>query len=81
MMGGSATPLPLVNGQADEAARRSDRSAPAWEPIEARAFEQVAQLGDRARQLLDANRTNDAVQAIDEWVAASAAAHLAALNP
>ena len=81
IMGGSATPLPLLNGQADLAGRGDGHSAATWEPIEALALQHLALVENRVRQLLAAGRTEDVTGAIDEWVMATTAAHLAILNP
>ena len=81
MMGGSITPLPLLNGQVDAAGRDSSRPAASWEPIEALAFAHQASMVDRARKLLDAGRDHDAAQIIDQWVMAVTAAHLAVVGP
>lgn len=80
IMGGSVTPLPLLNGQVDAASRGSGRSAATWEPIEALAFQHQALMEDRARQLLDAGRAHDAARIIDEYVMTVTAAHLAVVG-
>ncbi len=81
MMGGSLTPLPLLNGRIDVAGHRSGRSAATWEPMEALAFQHQSLLEDRVRQLLDDGRSHDAARVIDQWVMATTAAHLAVLRP
>jgi hypothetical protein len=81
MMGGSVTPLPLLNGRVDAAGRGSGRSVATWEPMEALAFQHQSLLEDRVRQLLDDGRSHDATRVIDEWVMATTAAHLAVFRP
>ena len=81
MMGGSVTPLPLLDGRIDAAGRGSGRSAVTWEPMEALAFQHQSLLEDRLRRLLDDGRSHDAARVIDQWVMATTAAHLAVLGP
>ena len=81
IMGGSATPLPLLNGKAGVAGRGDGHSAATWEPIEALTLQHLALVEGRVRQLLEAGHHRDAVRVIDEWVMATTAAHLAILNP
>jgi hypothetical protein len=80
MMGGSVTPLPLSNGRVDAAGRGSGRSVVTWESMEALALQHQSLLEDRVRRLLDDGRSHDAAQVIDQWVMATAAAHLAVLG-
>ena len=81
LMGGSATPLPLLNGDADAAARADGHSPGTWEPVEALAFEHLALVEARVRQSLSVGSDDDARREIDEWVLATARAHLAIIAP
>lgn len=81
VMGGAATPLALLTGQADAEARRNHASAATWEPIEALAFGNLGLLEDRVRRLAESGRESEFAPAIDQWTLATTAAHLAILSP
>ena len=80
-MGGSATPLPLLNGEADAAARADGYSVTTWEPIEALAFQHFELVQDRVRALLAAGDDDRARKLTDEWGLATTRAHLAIIRP
>jgi len=81
IMGGSATPLPLLDGQADVAGRSDGHAAAAWEPIEALALQHLSLVEGRVQDLLEAGHHQDVAKTIDQWVMATTAAHLSILNP
>ena len=81
VMGGTATPLPLLTGEADAVARQNHAGAATWEPVETLAFGHLDLLADRVRRLAEAGREDEAAQAIDQWTLATTAAQLAILRP
>ena len=81
LMGGSITPLPLLDGAIDEVGRSHRRAAWAWEPVEALALQHLSLVENQVRKLLSADRRVDAARVIDQWVMATTAAHLAVLCP
>ena len=79
-MGGTRTPVALLNGDADALTRLQTRDFRSWEPIEGFAFLSQRLLERRVHGLLDAGQGQAAREALDQWVAASVRAHLAAMS-
>ena len=80
-MGGVRTPLALLNGEADKAARIEARGPRSWEAIEHFAFRSQRLMEQHVESLLKAGRTDEARTALDGWVAGCVRAHLAAITP
>ena len=80
IMGGSATPLPLLNGRIDVTGRDAACSPAKCEPIEALAYQHLALVQDHVRNLLSMGRRHDGARLIDKWIVDTTTAHLAILE-
>jgi len=79
-MGGTDTPLSLLNGEVFARSNQVQCSREICERIEAAAFGNQRLLEANILSLLDAERDGEATRVLNEWVSACTDSHLAVLD-
>lgn len=79
-IGGSETPLPLLNGEVFDTCLRIEGRRADWERLEAAAFRRQSSLESEVRTLLKTRDARQAAATIDLWTRQITSEHLAALK-
>lgn len=79
-IGGSETPLSLVNGEVFDTCHAIEGRREEWERIEAAAFRRQSSLDSEVRTLLQNSAPKQAATSIDTWTRQITAEHLAVLK-
>ena len=80
LMGGTATPLPLLNGEVFARSNRVESNRAICERIEATALANQRLLEAKVMGLLAAGKEGEARETLNEWVRKCADSHLAMLE-